>query len=820
MKRRLALREIHDNVTVTAKTLTAWFVLGPQRWSFMTDAQREALVISYARRLAALAGHRVHIRVTSRPYPAADWARVLDANTPNPLPGWGEHLEAAQKALYTATLADKVVHLGVELPVKRKRRARGYLAGVDGARAEIRTHEVMLGHIRDIVSGVGMDGRPATAHEVEWLMHRSVRLGLPAPATANTVDAPWLSDDVHAFTDGVTYTHRKFGPTVEVHAAYPERDVSRHVAVLAVGRMGAFDIPQVGRDPWMQATDRLGFPVEWASTVDIIGGAKIAKDTARKRLGIRDMQGQFHRHRIEEPLALDARAALARRIENEVTEGDAVVATRAYGWHRIAVSAATEQECLDRVKAVKDLYEGQQVAILHPRNLFDGAAQLPLLTEFIPGEPLSTTAYKRGLPVLMFAAGLPHVTATVGDTRGPHMGHTAGTSRRAFMLDPHYPMEVLNRSGLIPIVAGLGGGKSVLIGKFARESAARGIVTTLLDPSGPLANLCNLPALRAHAQHIDLVNGDAGVLNPYAVIREPLRENYDTEDEWLTAVKVRTKARKSLAADVVRMLLPAQVDALPGPRMAVSNAIREVGGSGERELWDVVKALDKQATEDSVNVANLLRDAAEMPQSELFFPNHVHDLDTPTDTLLVLTMAGLQLPAAGQPREAWSTEEQVAVPLLHLAAHYTTQRAYGRPKDEPKMVGLDEVRQMQQWGSGRALFTRLATDSRKFNIAALLASQGPRELLDLGIAHLSETAFVGRIEDYDTATEALRFLRVSEGAGYEKVIAGLSLNPTGPREFVVRDAEKNVEKVRIDLSGEPEVLEHLATTPGRHREAG
>lgn len=825
VRHRLRLREIHGHVTATRDTLTAWYVLSPQRWSFTTESQREALINEYARRLASLTGHKVHLRVTNRPYPAHEWAQALHENTPHPLPGWSEHLKEAQGALRSSTLSDKQVFLGVDLQARaRFPMVRSAFAGLDGARNEIEAQEQTLARLGEIVAGPGMGGRPARTGEVEWLMHRSLRLGLPAPTRLTESDLSWEVYDVPTFTDGLWYRFNKFGATVEITADYNGTLVTRHVAVLTIGRMGAITIPQTSRDPWMQHTDRLPFPVEWASTFDVLAGPEARRQTERKRLRIRDQQSDYRQHGIEEPLDLHQKAEHARRIEHETTEGDPILAARCYGTHRLAVAGATVEECKQRVQAVMDAYEGTQITIQHPRTFYDGAAQYGLLREFIPGERVSTSAYTRRLPVRMLAAGLPHVSSTVGDRRGPYMGHTVGTSRQAFMFDLHYSMEVLEKSGLVPVVGELGSGKSGVIVTLAYEEVMRGITTTILDPSGPMAKMCKIPRIRDHARHIDLVHGDDGVLNPYSVIGVPLRENYPTEEEWREAGVFADKNRKMLATDVARMLLPAQVDEMPLTPIVLADAIRAVGGSPHGSLWDVVAALrtrDREGAEHAHNLANYLNDMAEMPQSRLFFPNTAHDTAAQvTDTLLVLTMQGLQLPGAHQDRRTWSTAEQIAVPLLHLAAHYATRRAYGLTRHERKMVGLDEAGMMGQWGSGRALFTNLGRDTRKWNLAVPVASQNATDILSLDVGNFISAAFVGRTEDPDTARDALRLLRISQGAGYEGVLGGLSPQIAladgsmrrGAREFLVKDPLGHVEKVRIDRSHQPDVLTALDTT--------
>ena len=86
-------------------------------------------------------------------------------------------------------------------------------------------------------------------------------------------------------------------------------------------------------------------------------------------------------------------------------------------------------------------------------------------------------------------------------------------------------------------------------------------------------------------------------------------------------------------------------------------------------------------------VANYLRDMAELPLSRLFFPERRAGRGPDERTLTVLTMPGLVLPPRSVPRDHWSTSEQLAVPLLHLASWYATRAVYGRDDAEPQAGG-------------------------------------------------------------------------------------------------------------------------------------
>ena len=60
-------------------------------------------------------------------------------------------------------------------------------------------------------------------------------------------------------------------------------------------------------------------------------------------------------------------------------------------------------------------------------------------------------------------------------------------------------------------------------------------------------------------------------------------------------------------------------------------------------------------------------------------------------------------------------------------------------------------------------------------------------------------------------------LRVATGVGYERALATLSSGrgESALREFVMRDVDGNVDKVCVDLSANPGLLEVLNTTAGR-----
>jgi hypothetical protein len=817
----LALRRIDGNLAFGGGGAWAWFWVPTERWAFRPDGERANLVVDLASRVAALSGRQLHLRVTSRPYPAASWARALDQRTPQPLrtasgPSWADHLVCAQRHVRASTMADKEIYLGVRLV------EHGGIGGGLGRLLGGRTRgpgrerlERDAALVTETVAGAGLHGRPVTSAELEWLLHRSLGLGLPAPGSLSPVrDGTWETEDLFEIADSVACEAEPFGQTVKITRRSGGREpVVRYASVLTVGRVESVEVPETAQDPWLAQTDRMPFGMEWSIRLDVLDGEQALDAVARKLLVVRDMQRHYREHDLDEPLALERQARQAREMQDAMSSGGDVAGTRVHGWFRMAVSGQTPEQCLERVRAVTDVYRKRRMTVVLPKGQFG------LLREFVPVEPLSSTAHRRRLPVIYFAAGMPHASSRLGDRRGPYIGHTSTSSRRAVMFDTHFATEVRETSGLVPIVGALGSGKSVLAGLITYEAVRRGIQAVVLDPSGPLANLTTMPELRGQARHIDLTTAPPGTLNPYAVVPEPRPVDYPDDDALTEARALATQDRKMLALDVATMLLPPGLAAMPRTRMLLTEAVRATRGAPMTSLWSVVELLEAHGEDDASDIAAYLRDMAEMPLARLFFPvGPIGDPQGVGEQLLtVLTMPGLILPPPGVSREHWSTSEQLAVPLLHLACWYATRAIYGRPRAERKLIALDETHFLADWGAGRSLFTRLGRDSRKWNTCVLAASQNPSDVLGMEVSNFISSAFVGRIEDDEVAADALRMLRIPAGVGYESVLARLS--PHGApgerssiREFVMRDVDGNVERMRVDLDHLPELLAALDTT--------
>lgn len=830
---RLALTEVRGSLTFTATTVTAWFTYAPRVWPFRADPARESLILAAATQYAGLAGPGInlHMRRTSVPFDIAGWADNLERNA-NPLPDlrvereeiagtglhvptWRQHITDAGMRLFEGQYASSRTHLGVTIP-----RPRG-LDGKNGEAIEAGMYQ-RFAHIAEALGAGGVAARPATSAELLWLIYRSVGVGIIPPShTAGDVGL----DDITEFADAVSFERDRHAMTTQITDRRTGRTV--HVAVLTVGRMEELTIPQV-HQPWAHLSDQAGFPVEWSSRVEILGAGGARNSLEHRLRMIRSQQNDYADHDLDEPRELERLAYRAADIGDQMDTGRPVDAARAHGWHRLAVHGDTREECMANARDLARLYEQEaHITLTHPK------AQWHLLREFIPGEAAVNTGYLRRMPVTMLAAAMPQATASVGDDRGDLIGYTAGSSEHPVFWDPHRAMEIRDSSGLAVFVAEPGGGKSTLMGAVGYLNARRGVQVTLMDPSGPLARLCLMPELAPYSRVIDLTGSEPGTLAPYALIPDPRRDTFPAgelgDQEYTDAVGQAESERLALVLDVSRMLLPPRMLAAKGTENALWEALRLVPPRADSTLEDVIEALRVVAVtkqiDDAEFVANRLEDNKRMAQARLFFgnpPPGTLSIDAP---FTVITMGGLRLPDPSVAREDWSVEEALAVPMLYLANRFAVRRAYSGDPNARKLVGLDEAHIVSGWASGRSFLIRLARDSRKWNLAALVASQNPKDILGLDVQNLVSTVFVGRIADNkQVAADAIEMLGEQlVGAGYEVTLAGLSQHADtadrdsrlGYREFVMRDVDRRVQKIRADVSYVHGLLDALNTTPGK-----
>lgn len=110
-----------------------------------------------------------------------------------------------------------------------------------------------------------------------------------------------------------------------------------------------------------------------------------------------------------------------------------------YGWHRLSVSAPTEEMCVQRVEAVVEHYRDIGIDVVNSTG-----DQFSLFCEALPGERLRVNAYAQRQPLRTIAGGMATATVELGDRVdesnagwiGPYVGETLGRARSIVHFDP------------------------------------------------------------------------------------------------------------------------------------------------------------------------------------------------------------------------------------------------------------------------------------------------------------------------------------------------------------------------------------------------
>ncbi len=842
---RLALRtrQVVGHVTLTNSTGTAWYRLDPVPWSFRPDRDREQHIINQAAVLAGLSGQSVRIRGTQVPFPVRDWAQAHHrlvigrqaAFGAVPLPCWPDLLAGEQRQFLGEHLAEKQVYLGVDYlhrtPLAQL--AAGLLPRSWRPLArELNAQQGQLAALDTLIGRPGMRGRPVTAGQMAWLLHRSTHLGFPAPKLRSELDlSEWDAGDLAGLLDQVSWTAEPFATTLKVTGMVDGRNITRHVAVLTVGRMQPMTIPQADL-PWMAVPDQLGIPLEWSAHLYVRHDHEVREQLRRVMSRITSQTKHYQlEHDQDPPTALREQHDLALQVEAELSDTQDLSASRARGWWRLAVSGATETECLENVERVVTAY-ARRVQIEHTYGQHD------LAREFLPGEPVRIRAHRRDLPVRTVAAGGAAITSTAGDRRGWAIGRAVLDGRTPVMYDLWANMERFDVAGYYAILAGLGGGKSTLVGVIIGKTGAAGIPWASVDPAGRLGRLARTAPLRSHARALDLVNGHPGSLNTYRLVADPHPDDFtihdlaDLEDadlhalgvtsddvgtvtlddlnpdlieglrdRWLGRARVRAQAaRRRLTVDSLSQVLPAslvvrgdQAAHVTTELLLAATLVDAADGpfaGRPKHPGLIIDALRQSKTEHrqvALTTAELLDSIRHEPLPSLLFPERDEHEVVPFDRqLMFFSTKGIALPDQHVGQEYWGDEARQGVAILNLASWLCLRWVYGLPAGQRKGVALDEVHFLEQLSSGRLMLTEFARNSRKQNLAVLAAKQEEAAGSDNDtLRNLIGGAFLGRMDDEQAAARALGLVQIPTGVGYEQALLDLP-RPTDDAEDVAR----------------------------------
>jgi len=833
---QLRIQAMHRNLLVDDAGTWAYFFLGPKSWLCIDDDERNAAFSSFAHRLAYFTGSRIRFRGTSSPFDSNGWARALDEAHPAPAPG-EERQPGDRTRLPDVEGAESFEDMMVKGQIRQQELgARAHAVAFAVRITERRLKETELVKIastspmaenegvldairRTLVSTTkevakpGMEGRSLDADELAWLIHASAGMGAPVPPVLirGNRDGYWKSQ-VPGFTASVRATADDFAESTTVRTIRGAETFTNEVVVLHGVDNDPIDLDDRGRMPFLAWVQTLDYPVEFVCEFDLVPGRDRKASSERQRRVAKNIEEHYLEHDDDPPAAVLRGIVDARRIEDEVSNGDRVVSARADGYMLFAVTGLDKQDAADVADDLIATASEQQ-----GMTLVKAFGQYASYRAFIPGEPMPfDVGLDTQMSLAMLAASYPHASNEAGDEVGAFIGPVAG-GHSIFLLDPVGGSRN-NKSNVIGIIADQGGGKSTLGGYQLYWNARLGNRAVGNDPSGMWKALVDIPSI--DGRHLDLFDCKPGTLTPSLLVPEPRPGHYETVEEHEAACRAAEQERMSLTIDALRNLIP-HLMLQSGIGGQIVNAIREavtdVGGAYGMNPWDVVHKLRGQ-DDVGAQTARMLESAAKLRGGTLIFPPLFGETDgdyisglMEQATLTIVTMKGISATAkSNTDRASWNEDQQQAVPLLDLAARFATRVVYS--DKNPKCVANDEIGLTGGVGGGSfsQFLSRVQVDSRKWNALILLLGQNPGMFYKLApeIANLLGQVWVGRLKK-NVAQAALPMLGLEPGYRYEDIMTHLN-----PGQFLVRTWQDEHPVVTVDQeTWDPAVLAALETNP-------
>jgi hypothetical protein len=800
---RLAVRYFDDRVLLSEAEAWAYFRLPTVSYEFSTPEEREALATNITIALAAIRMNdaEVHLRVAHRTYPAAEWATRLD-QTSDSGPGWYDYLDEMYRHVWAKDFWTKEIYLGVRLGQRGGVRGQFSQGVFGGLLSAYQRTEQVLGMEDDAVdakeiarwsdqaerlgralAASALRARHATSDQLAWLFRHAVAGTAEEPRTSAAGRRTWGRGEIEQLVDGVIHNGRSL-------LRLEQATGSTYTAHLSFSRFPDL-MPFPDGEPWLHYADSLPFPVEVSLRMKLVPPAKASKDVGRKLAHARDMDAHIREAGQEAPIALAEQIDAARMLEHGITKERLPFV---YGWHRLMVSAPTEDLLVQRVEAVVEHYRDIGIDVTNSTG-----DQLSLFNEFLPGDRIRLNAYAQRQPLRTIAGGMPTATVDLGDRRdtgtggggwtGPYIGETLGRARSIVHFDPMVA-AARNRPTAIAITGEPGGGKTTLALLLIHQLALRGVTVAAIDPKGDAESLVQLLQRRGRkARIMSLGSAQPGLLDPFAF-----------GDDLPT--------KKTMATETLRLLLPRMSEERES---AMIQAVAAVANQPRPSLAKVVTHLENSDDAASRNLGAVLQSMSEMRLASLCFdPQGDAQIDTEGWTT-VFTLGGLTLPDSAIQRDDYSYEQRLSVALLYLVSQFARRLMNGLDRHLPKAIFLDEAWAVTSTPEGAKLVPEVSRMGRSRNTALILVSQNAGDLLNEQVTNCLSSVFAFRSSERFEVESVMALLGVEPSEEHMAMLRNL-----GNGECIFRDLDGRAGRIAVDLVSE-ELLRWLDTNPTRQR---
>lgn len=630
----------------------------------------------------------------------------------------------------------------------------------------------------------GLKGTPLSREELVWLIRKPLHGDLPVPPEPVLGSRAWgpnQFDLVVDFSGENRKTHIVLNQYDEVTG---EQQTSYTTTLVAANWPAETRFRQ--STAWARyAAQHVDFPVEIDMRFTLIPYLKF-KDRADKIRGnlVDEMNDMANSGRSPDTKL----ATQVTRAQELVDDIDEHKMPGMEAQIRFTISAHDVKE-LERRRRVLEMQFKQdlKVTLLRPTR-----QQWRLLQAQLPGDApkLPIAPYLRLQEVEQLGAGLPTAGTELGDNpehrSGKRLGWVGNLVGWAGKMPVHYSLHVgpaRNDGGGLAIVGASGGGKSSLaLQKFYEESES-GVRCLVIDPKTDFAQLCYYlgfgaqvndpdfasdaetgllgtpaskfqpvnPEFWAETEVVDLLKGQAGVLDPWVIARdvpagrllaESMLRGFLGDEDYQ---RVRLPVIEGMATVIgrynsairqaVEQGYTARDAELAVPRPTLWQVVDEVVAAYDH----AVASGDREAIKDLKLAQMLLTELRTLPYARLSFAERPQPLSSMRKRRTVITLRGFQSPAASDPR-SWNPAERLAATALMavvelgsqmLDVGYEKNPVTGEIGLRPKALFVDEAYVVTATESGRDLMRRALKQGRSYLAVTVLITQQAIDLVQI-----------------------------------------------------------------------------------------
>jgi hypothetical protein len=796
----LSVSHIFDNITFSKNDVYAWVKLPLVQFEFLDDISKERLSYDLDVALASLIvseekAVECHLILQGSPFDARSWIQVLNSKieSDRPLPYNREFLTDMYQHVADSDFRNRIVLLGINIGKRtayspNKSVSPTLIESVlnvippivtdDVSEQELEYWKVPARQITSALQNSRVRAIPAEAKELAFSVRKNFFPEMPLPSPddlAVGTSEVWRKEEINYLADSKIENHSKY---LKISQMIDGELVTGYRATLCFSRFPETMVFPQG-DPWIHSASMLNFPTDFSLRFTVEPARKVRKEVGKKLKEIVDqainMEGAGGNSTIE--------------VQTQIMQGEDLEYTLkqdpspwVYGRYRITVEASSVEELKEKAKQIIDHYRGMEIYVTWPTG-----DQLALLKEGLPNDRVRSKAYYQRHTLPGISAGIPAGTGTAGDALdlspqgevrgwiGPYLGYTTGQTQDPVFLSMHSTIDTNNANGLA-ITGSPGGGKTFCALTLTYQAVLAGSWVIYIDPKADAKNITSLPGLAQKSKVLDLRNGNAGILDPFSI-------------------GTTTATQIDLAIEVIYLFLGGLDKITEEQQVQLSLAVERVTTlRKDPSLGMIVDFLINSVNLSARSLGAKLDILRKLPFAQLCFTQGQNTMKLrPEDGLTVLTLEGLDLPAASVDRDGFTNANRLAVGVMYLLSSFTKDLMRNSDKSHAKTIIIDEAWAITSTEQGKKLINEVARMGRAHNTSLILVSQNAADFAGDGITNSVSTRLCFRAKDPGEIDQVLSFLQMEHSDSNRDTVRNLHNG-----ECLLRDWSGRIAKIQID----------------------